>query len=82
MLADSCKINRSRLINELKAKYHGIIYFQGGLQESRQGTDTEILFRQESNFLWLFGVEEPGYAGLIDLDNKEDVEFFMTRRLV
>ena len=71
MLADSCKINRARLIKELKANYHGKIYFQGGLQESRQGTDTEILFRQESNFLWLFGVEEPGYVGYLDLDNNK-----------
>ena len=41
MLADSCKINRKRLIETLKSDFTGKIYFKGGCQQHRFGTDTE-----------------------------------------
>jgi hypothetical protein len=40
----------------------GMIVVQGGDEQSRADTDAALLFRQESNFHYLFGVEQPGSA--------------------
>lgn len=37
------------------------IYHRGGVRHTRDDTDVEIDFRQESNFLYLSGVEAAGY---------------------
>ena len=34
---------------------------------ARYDTDYEPIFRQESYFNWLFGVEEPGWYGVVDV---------------
>jgi hypothetical protein len=34
----------------------------------KHGADHEDLFRQESNFHWLFGVAEPDFMGTIEVD--------------
>ncbi|KAF6205346.1 hypothetical protein GE061_019517 [Apolygus lucorum] len=62
------KVNRERLIEKIKTTHPtSLIVLQGAKDISQGNTDTDYLFRQESFFLWAFGVQEPGYWGLIDV---------------
>jgi hypothetical protein len=45
-----------------------LLVVQGTQQTTRDDTDHEPVFRQESNFHYLFGVKEPGAYGVIDVD--------------
>jgi len=45
----------------------GVALLQGGEAVSRHDTDHEELFRQESFFAYLFGVQEPGFFGAVEL---------------
>ncbi|ELP91110.1 Xaa-Pro dipeptidase, putative [Entamoeba invadens IP1] len=47
---------------------NAIIFLEGGLELPFYDTDGEYLFRQESNFHYLFGVKEAGFLGLIKMD--------------
>ena len=58
--------NRSKLIAAFGGS-EGIILMQGGKEACRYDSDHEPLFRQESNFHYLFGVKEPGALGAIEL---------------
>lgn len=57
---------RNRVIQEL-GKTSGFIYVKGGKTTNRQWTDSENLFRQESNFYYLTGINTPDLHLLIDL---------------
>lgn len=48
-----------------------VIYLTGGRTQTRDDTDVELDFRQESNFFYLSGVEKPGYSILILTDTDE-----------
>lgn len=57
----------------LKIKKHlaaksGIIYHRGGTTHTRDDTDVELDFRQESNFSYLTGVEAAGYHIVMELE--------------
>uniref|UniRef100_A0A7S1CA66 Xaa-Pro dipeptidase n=1 Tax=Bicosoecida sp. CB-2014 TaxID=1486930 RepID=A0A7S1CA66_9STRA len=65
--------NRAAVVDNLK-RFGGatvpekaVILVQGGVAETRDDTDHEPLFRQESNFHYLFGVREPDCFGAIDV---------------
>eukprot|EP00192_Tetraselmis_astigmatica_P004654 CAMPEP_0117698338 /NCGR_PEP_ID=MMETSP0804-20121206/29707_1 /TAXON_ID=1074897 /ORGANISM="Tetraselmis astigmatica, Strain CCMP880" /LENGTH=495 /DNA_ID=CAMNT_0005512645 /DNA_START=73 /DNA_END=1560 /DNA_ORIENTATION=- len=45
----------------------GIVLLQGGRPWSIYSTDTESVFRQESYFNYLFGVEQEDYYGAVDI---------------
>lgn len=59
-------LNRSRVAKALNATA-GTIFLRGGKLRCRYDTDTEELFRQEANFFYLTGVEEPDFAAAIDV---------------
>ncbi|CAA9994882.1 unnamed protein product [Nesidiocoris tenuis] len=64
------KLNRDRLIAKVKESSPGaLIVLQGGKEIDHGNTDTNHLFRQDNFFLWTFGVQEPGYWGLVDVRN-------------
>ncbi|XP_064214047.1 xaa-Pro dipeptidase-like, partial [Tribolium castaneum] len=70
--------NRKRLIEQIHAKDPGkpVILLQGGDEIPFYDTDiTYSVFRQESNFLWTFGVTEPGCFGAIDIATKKTFLF-------
>ncbi|KAL8456478.1 hypothetical protein ACS0TY_034624 [Phlomoides rotata] len=54
---------------------HGVIFLQGGEEQSRHCTDHIELFRQESYFAYLFGVREPGFYGAIDIASGDSILF-------
>jgi len=62
------KNNRARVVEKLHKK-EGVLFFKGGVTPNCYDTDKELVFRQESNFQYLFGVEEPDCFGAIDLSN-------------
>ena len=63
-------INRRK---ELKAKFEdGILLFLGNEESSMNYMDNTYRFRQDSSFLYYFGLDYPGLVGLIDIDNDKD----------
>ncbi|KAK9826336.1 hypothetical protein WJX74_010185 [Apatococcus lobatus] len=53
----------------------GIVLLQGGSACPVYSTDAEVIFRQESFFHYLFGVEEEDYFGAIDLRTEQTILF-------
>lgn len=64
------ELNRERLFRLFKENNNNVIYLKGGDTASRYDTDYEYPFRQESNFLYLTGVQEPGFHAVFDLKDK------------
>ncbi|GBG32756.1 Xaa-Pro dipeptidase [Hondaea fermentalgiana] len=79
---DMYKENREKLVSKLKArddvicKDNSIALFQGGPAPTRYDSDHEPIFRQESNFSYLFGVKEPDVYGVIELESGRTTLFF------
>ena len=73
--------NRARVAAALRAACAaagtpcGVVLLQGGEAASRNDTDHEPLFRQESFFAYLFGVTESGFYGTLDCASGEAVLF-------
>lgn len=65
-------LNRKRLVDKLREveSLNGrtaIVLLQGGPSATRYCSDHEPLFRQESYFHWMFGVQEPDFFGAVNL---------------
>ena len=61
---------------ELKEKVKsGIILFIGNDESQVLIRDTVHKFRQNSNFLYYWGLSEPGLVALIDVDNEKEILF-------
>jgi len=59
--------NRSKLCSHSSSlPPNSLIYIKGGTSTTRNDTDHEPIFHQESYFHYLFGVKEPDCAGLIE----------------
>jgi len=56
--AKLCGILRDRGITS------GVVLLQGGDDQCQYDSDTELVFRQDSWFQYLFGVKEPGVFGM------------------
>ncbi|KAJ3641114.1 hypothetical protein Zmor_027633 [Zophobas morio] len=70
--------NRTRLIEQLRPKITGkpVVLLQGGDEVPLYDTDNLYApFRQESFFMWTFGVVEPGCYGAIDIQTKTNYLF-------
>ena len=63
---------RNRLRAEVKS---GIIMILGNPEASYNYPANTYHFRQDSNFLYFFGLDHPDLAGVIDLDNNKDYIF-------
>ncbi|KAH0657065.1 hypothetical protein KY285_031947 [Solanum tuberosum] len=75
-------LNREMLFNSLldhltscARPLQGFVLLQGGEEQTRHCTDHLELFRQESYFAYLFGVEEPGFYGTIDIASGKSMLF-------
>lgn len=63
-------LHREKLFSLFDDNQNGIIYLRGAELMYRHGTDYEFPFRQESNFWYLTGVNEPDYHMVLDLKTK------------
>ncbi|MHA4809463.1 aminopeptidase P family protein [Flavitalea flava] len=53
----------------------GLILLLGNEQSSMNYKDNFYHFRQDSNFLYFFGLDRPGLTGVLDIDNNWDILF-------
>lgn len=70
--------SRNKLMDLLSANYDatsGLVLLQGGEEQCVYDSDTELVFRQDSWFHYLFGVKEPGMFGLLDLESRKSILF-------
>ncbi len=63
---------RNRLKKEVKS---GIGLFLGNVDAAFNYPANQYHFRQDSHFLYFFGLQNPGFAGVIDFDNGKDYIF-------
>jgi len=63
-------INRRNRLRKNVEK--GIILILGNEESPMNYPANGYHFRQDSNFLYFFGLDHPGYAGVIDLDEEKD----------
>ncbi|MCA1759395.1 MAG: aminopeptidase P N-terminal domain-containing protein, partial [Bacteroidales bacterium] len=62
--------------NKLKDKVsNGIALFLGNMESPMNYLANTFHFRQDSSFLYFFGLDFPGLAGVIDFDSGEDYIF-------
>lgn len=62
--------------NALKEKMGGGIAFILGNKDTSMSYSANIFrFRQDSNFAYFFGINLPGFSGIIDFDNDKDYIF-------
>ena len=62
---------RRRRLKEQLGK--GVILLLGNEESSMNYKDNLYPFRQDSSFLYFFGMDKPGLAGVIDIDNDQDL---------
>ena len=63
---------RKRLQADIRA---GLILFLGNDQSPMNFTDNQYPFRQDSSFLYFFGLDYPGLAAVIDVDQDTECVF-------
>lgn len=63
---------RLKLRNSLK---NGILLFLGNVDSAMNYPGNTYPFRQDSSFLYFFGLDHPSYAGVLDLDEGKDILF-------
>ncbi|MEA2105533.1 MAG: aminopeptidase P family protein [Bacteroidota bacterium] len=62
--------------NQLKKHFNtGILLFLGNEESGMNYEDNTYPFRQDSSFLYYFGLDYPGLIGVIDLDENKDYIF-------
>ncbi|PAU94867.1 Xaa-Pro aminopeptidase [Aliifodinibius salipaludis] len=72
-------LHREKLFSLLDDKESAIVYMKGADLMYRYDTDYEFPFRQESNFWYLTGVNEPDFHLILDLKN-QDYHLFAPNR--
>lgn len=53
----------------------GLILILGNHEAPANYPDNTYKFRQDSSFLYFFGLNQPGFAGVIDIDNQRELLF-------
>ena len=67
-------IRRRQVLKEkmTAAAQDGIVIFIGNVDAPAQYKDNGYKFRQDSCWLYYFGIDEPRYAAIIDLDSGDE----------
>lgn len=63
---------RERMSEVLPEGGRGIALFIGNVEAAAQYRDNGYAFRQDSTWLYLWGIDDPGYAAVMDLDEGTD----------
>lgn len=66
------KNRRARLKEKVKS---GLVLILGNGEAPANYTDNTYKFRQDSSFLYFFGLNQPGFAGVIDIDSGDEYVF-------
>ena len=66
------KNRRARLKEKVKS---GLVVILGNGEAPANYTDNTYKFRQDSSFLYFFGLNQPGFAGVIDIDSGDEYIF-------
>ena len=66
------KHRRARLKEKVKS---GLVLILGNGEAPANYTDNTYKFRQDSSFLYFFGLNQPGFAGVIDIDSGDEYIF-------
>ena len=66
------KKRRARLKEKVKS---GLVLILGNGEAPANYTDNTYKFRQDSSFLYFFGLNQPGFAGVIDIDSGDEYLF-------
>ena len=66
------KKRRARLKEKVKS---GLVLILGNGEAPANYTDNTYKFRQDSSFLYFFGLNQPGFAGVIDIDSGDEYIF-------
>ena len=66
------KNRRARLKEKVKS---GLLLILGNGEAPANYTDNTYKFRQDSSFLYFFGLNQPGFAGVIDIDSGDEYIF-------
>jgi Xaa-Pro aminopeptidase len=73
MFSAETYINRRERLKKILE--NGIILFPGNGETPFNYTSNTYRFRQDSNFLYFFGLDLPNLAAIIDIDNNRDIIF-------
>jgi len=73
MFSTKTYLERRRILKEKVGK--GLILLFGNDESPMNYTDNTYHFRQDSTFLYYFGIQQPGLAAVIDTDNDTEVVF-------
>lgn len=68
------KSRRAALLQRMKGE-SGIILFLGNVDSPAQYRDNCYKWRQDSNWLYFFGIDEPGFSAVIDLESGEETVY-------
>ncbi len=66
-------IQRRKRLKEQLGK--GLIVLLGNEESSMNYSGNHYPFRQDSNFLYFFGLDRPGLAAIIDIENNQEIIF-------
>lgn len=69
---ETYRARREALKRKIKS---GVIYLPGAKNSAFSYPEKHYPFRQDSSFLYFFGLDQPGLAALIDLDNDREIVF-------
>ncbi len=70
--AHTYQARRERLRKDLKS---GVVLLLGNNESGMNYAGNTYPFRQDSTFLYFFGIDKPGLAAIIDADSGEDILF-------
>jgi Xaa-Pro aminopeptidase len=73
MFAKEVYTNRRNRLRSLVSS--GIILMPGNPEAAMNYAANTFHYRQDSNFLYYFGLDHDGFAGVIDIDNNKDIIF-------
>lgn len=73
MFQQKTYIERRKALTEKVGK--GLILFFGNDESPMNFTDNTYHFRQDSTFLYYFGIQHPGLVAIIDIDNDREIIF-------
>ena len=68
-------LSRRMRLRELLKGESGLVVFVGNVESAAQYRDNGYKWRQDSNWLYYFGIDEPRFAAVMDLDSGVDTVY-------